>query len=350
MDPDKRGWGAFGAFSLGGELPCERPLSQLDERMEALREARDLSPTDQRRGMAELRVSWEDLARNIYSHLEPWETVFVSRHPQRPLIGDYIHHAVYEFCELHGDHVYGDDPAIVTGFGWIGPHRVMLIGHNRGRTVADRVACNFGCAHPEGYRKALAKMRLATKFGLPIVSLIDTPGAYPGMESEQRGVAQAIAANLLAMPQLRVPIVSIVIGEGGSGGALGIAVSDRMAMFEHSIFSVISPEGCAAILWKTSAQAKEAAAALKLRAKDLRELGLIDEIIPEPLGGAHRDHAAAAASLREFLVRTLDELKAFPPSELLHRRHERLRNLGSSYLQMFSPDRSTAGESISSSR
>ena len=220
MHPEKRGWGAFGAFSLGGELPCERPLSQLDERIEALREAHGLSPADQLRGMAELRVSWEDSARNIYSHLEPWETVFVARHPRRPLIGDYIHYAVREFCELHGDRVYGDDPAIVTGFGWIGPHRVMLIGHNRGRTVAERVACNFGCAHPEGYRKALAKMRLAAKFGLPIVSLIDTPGAYPGMEAEQRGIAQAIAENLLAMPRLRVPLVSVVIGEGGSGGRL----------------------------------------------------------------------------------------------------------------------------------
>jgi len=348
MDPEKRGWGAFGAFSLSGELPREKPLSLLDECIETLQNAPDLPPDDRLRRMTELRASWDDTARGIYSNLEPWETVFVARHPRRPLVVDYIQNAVHEFCELHGDHVYGDDAAIVTGFGWIGPHRVMLIGHNRGRTLAERVACNFGCAHPEGYRKALAKMRLAAKFGLPIVSLVDTPGAYPGMESEQRGIAQAIAANLLAMPRLRVPLVSVVIGEGGSGGALGIAVSDCMAMFEHSIFSVISPEGCAAILWKTSAQAKDAAAALRLRAKDLLELGLIDEIIPEPLGGAHRNHAAAAASFREFVVRRLDSLKALPPDELLRRRHERLRGLGSSYNQVFAQDDGAAGLSQSS--
>ncbi len=331
MVPEKRGWGAFGAFSLGGELACESPLLQLDERIQALSETRGLSPSDRLRGMAELRAAWEQSARDIYSRLEPWETVLVARHPRRPLVGDYIHHAVHEYVELRGDRVHGDDPAITTGFGWVGAHRVMLVGHNRGRTLDERVACNFGCAHPEGYRKALAKMRLAAKFGVPIVSLIDTPGAYPGMEAEQRGIAQAIATNLLAMPQLRVPLVSIIIGEGGSGGALGIAVSDRMAMLEHSVFSVISPEGCAAILWKTSTQAKQAAAALRMRAKDLRELGLIDEVIDEPLGGAHRDHAVAAASFREFVIRTLTELKALPIDELLKRRHARLRNLGSNY-------------------
>ena len=341
MYPEKRGWGAFGSFSLGGDLACEKPLVQLDERIQALGEARGLSPSERLKGMGELRAAWEHSARDIYSQLEPWETVFVARHPRRPLVGDYIHHAVHEFLELRGDRVYGDDPAIITGFGWIGPHRVMLIGHNRGRTIDERVACNFGCAHPEGYRKALAKMRLAAKFGLPIVSLIDTPGAYPGTEAEQRGIAQAIAANLLAMPQLRVPLVSVVIGEGGSGGALGIAVSDRMAMFEHSIFSVISPEGCAAILWKTSTQAKQAAAALRLRAGDLRELGLIDEIIPEPLGGAHRDYAAATESFREFVVRTLNELKALPTGELLRRRHQKLRNLGSNYQRMVGKDSAT---------
>ncbi len=337
MHPEKRGWGAFGAFSLNGELKSERPLALLRERIEQLLESRGLPSTEREQEIATLQTQWESAARTIYAGLEPWETVFVARHPNRPLVGDYIHHAVHEFCELHGDRNYGDDAAIVTGLGWIGPHRVMIIGQNRGRTLAERVACKFGCPHPEGYRKALAKMRFAAKYGLPIVSLVDTPGAYPGMEAEQRGIAQAIAANLQAMPMLRVPLISIIIGEGGSGGALGIAVSDKMAMFEHSIFSVISPEGCAAILWKTSAQAKEAASALRMRAKDLLELGLIDEVIAEPVGGAHRNHAAAAAAFQEFVVRQINELKTYSPDDLLSRRYQRLRSLGCSYEHIFTP-------------
>jgi acetyl-CoA carboxylase carboxyl transferase subunit alpha len=210
----------------------------------------------------------------------------------------------------------------------------MIIGHNRGRSLNERVACHFGCAHPEGYRKALAKMQLAAKFNIPIVLLIDTPGAYPGMESEQRGIARAIAANLVAMPKLRVPLVAVVIGEGGSGGALGIGVSDRMAMLEHAIFSVISPEGCAAILWKTSAQAKEASEALKLRAADLRGLGLIDSVLPEPLGGAHRNHTEAAEAVKDFIMNTLDELASVPVTELLASRYARLRSMGSYYEQV----------------
>jgi acetyl-CoA carboxylase carboxyl transferase subunit alpha len=337
MHPEKRGWGAFGAFSLNGELKSERPLVLLRERIEQIEESRNLPFSEREQEIAALRTQWDSAARTIYADLEPWETVFVARHPNRPLVRDYIHHAVHEFCELHGDRNYGDDAAIVTGLGWIGPHRVMIIGQNRGRTLTERMACNFGCPHPEGYRKALAKMRFAAKYGLPIVSLVDTPGAYPGMEAERRGIAQAIAANLQAMPMLRVPLISIVIGEGGSGGALGIAVSDRMAMFEHSIFSVISPEGCAAILWKTSAQAKEAASALRMRAKDLLELGLIDEVIAEPVGGAHRNHAAAAASFQEFVVRQINELKTHSPDDLLSRRYQRLRSLGCSYEQVFAP-------------
>ena len=337
MHPEKRGWGAFGAFSLNGELKREKPLALLRQRIDQVLSAQDVSVSDRDAQMAELSLAWESTARSIYSELEPWETVFVARHPHRPLVNDYIQYAVQEFCELHGDRNFGDDRAIVTGLGWIGPHRVMIIGQNRGRTLAERMACNFGCPHPEGYRKALAKMRFANKYGLPIVSLVDTPGAYPGMDAERRGIAQAIAANLQTMPTLRVPLVSVVIGEGGSGGALGIAVSDKMAMFEHSIFSVISPEGCAAILWKTSAHAKEAASALRLRANDLMELGLIDEVIPEPVGGAHRNHTGAAAAFQRFVVRQLDELKAYSPEDLLSRRYQRLRSLGSSYEQMFTP-------------
>lgn len=330
MHPERRGWGAFGAYTLSGDLPREQELALIEERLSAeLLDARqNASPTPQ---AAALQAAWRETAARIYSQLEPWETVFVARHPQRPLVTDYIHHVVQDFCELHGDRVYGDDPAVVTGFGYIGLHRVMIVGHNRGRSLTERVACHFGCAHPEGYRKALGKMQLAAKFGVPIVSLIDTPGAYPGMEAEERGIARAIAANLAAMPRLGVPIIAVVIGEGGSGGALGIAVSDRMAMLEHSIFSVISPEGCSAILWKGGGEAKEAAAALKLRAQDLRDLNLVDEVITEPLGGAHRNHAEAAESVREFVVRSLDELNRLAPAELVRRRYERLRCLGDSY-------------------
>jgi acetyl-CoA carboxylase carboxyl transferase subunit alpha len=337
MHPEKRGWGAFGSFSLNGELKSEKPLAVLRQRIDQVRSAKHLTGLQRDHEAAVLQAEWDSTARSIYSGLEPWETVFVARHPNRPLVSDYIHHAVHEFCELHGDRNFGDDAAIVTGLGWIGPHKVMIIGQNRGRTLAERVACNFGCPHPEGYRKALAKMRFAAKYGLPIVSLVDTPGAYPGMEAEQRGIAQAIAANLQAMPMLRVPLISVVIGEGGSGGALGIAVADKMAMLEHSIFSVISPEGCAAILWKTSAHAKEAASAMRMRSGDLLELGIIDEIIAEPVGGAHRNHAASAAALEEFVVRQIQELKAYSPDDLLSRRYQRLRSLGCSYEQMFIP-------------
>lgn len=337
MHPEKRGWGAFGAFSLNGELRSERPLALLRRRIDQLLGSKDGNFAHRRQEAAALQEQWDAAARSIYNGLEPWETVFVARHPNRPLVGDYIHHAVHEFCELHGDRNFGDDAAIVTGLGWIGPHRAMIIGQNRGKTLEERMACHFGCPHPEGYRKALAKMRFAAKFGLPIVTLVDTPGAYPGMEAEQRGIAQAIAANLQAMPMLRVPLVSVVIGEGGSGGALGIAVSDKMAMFEHSIFSVISPEGCAAILWKTSAQAKEAASALRMRGKDLLELGLIDDVLAEPVGGAHRNHAAAAVSFQEFVIRQLDDLKKLSADDLISRRYQRLRSLGNAYQQVFGP-------------
>ena len=331
MHSERRGWGGFGVYSLTGDLPREQALAVLEAKMAELQDRADLSTSEKSAQRAALRASWVSAARRIYSELQPWETVFVARHPMRPLVRDYIGILVKDFCELHGDRVFGDDPAIVTGFGFIAEQRVMIVGQNRGRSLDERVACNFGCAHPEGYRKALGKMQLAAKFGVPIVSLIDTPGAFPGMEAEERGIARAIAANLMAMPRLRVPLISVVIGEGGSGGALGIGVADRMAMFEHSIFSVISPEGCAAILWKTSTQAHAAAAALKLRANDLFEQGVIDEILPEPVGGAHRNHAEAAAALERFVVTSLQELTALPAEVLLERRYQRLRTMGSSF-------------------
>ncbi|MBI1827051.1 MAG: acetyl-CoA carboxylase carboxyltransferase subunit alpha [Planctomycetes bacterium] len=332
--PERRGWGAFGSYSLTGDFPWEAPLSSIESRIDEVCTFAGEMSSERLSEVASLRTEWVNAAKRIYSNLQPWQTVFVARHPQRPLVRDYIHHMAREFCELHGDRYYGDDDAMVTGLGWIGEHRVMIIGHNRGRSLNERVACHFGCAHPEGYRKALAKMQLAAKFKIPIVLLIDTPGAYPGMEAEERGIARAIAANLVAMPKLRVPLIAVVIGEGGSGGALGIGVSDRMAMLEHAIFSVISPEGCAAILWKTSAQAKEASEALKLRAADLRALGLIDSILPEPLGGAHRDHADAANAVQNFITNTLNELVNMPVTELLASRYARLRSMGSFYEQV----------------
>lgn len=332
--PERRGWGAFGAFSLSGELPWEAPLARIEAQIDELRSLSDTMTPERTRRIAAMREEWNREARQIYSSLKPWETVFVARHPQRPLVTDYIHHIAQDFCELHGDRYYGDDRAMVTGFGTVGDHKVMIVGHNRGKSLADRVACHFGCAHPEGYRKALAKMQLAAKYNRPIVLLIDTPGAYPGMEAEQRGIARAIAANLVAMPKLSVPLIAIVIGEGGSGGALGIGISDRMAMLEHSIFSVISPEGCAAILWKTSAQAKEASEALKLRAADLKQLGLIDEVLLEPVGGAHRNHGATASSVAGFIRKSLDELSSLSTTELLRQRHARLRAMGSFYEQV----------------
>lgn len=334
--PERRGWGAFGAYSLSGDLPREQRLAILEAQIGAVEVQPDLSPGDRAKELTRLRGEWLIVAKEVYAGLQPWETVFVARHPRRPLVTDYVRHSVQDFCELHGDRAYGDDRAVVCGLGTIAHHRVMIVGHNRGRSIDERVACNFGCAHPEGYRKALGKMRLAEKFGLPIVTLIDTPGAYPGTGAEERGVAMAIAENLKAMSRFRVPIVSVVIGEGGSGGALGIGVGDRMAMFEHSIFSVISPEGCAAILWKTSANAERAAAALKLCAADLLQLRLIDEIIPEPLGGAHRNHAQASVSLERFVVRSIDELSRLSHEELLQRRFRRLRDMGSSFQE---PDR-----------
>jgi len=326
MFPTRQGWGAFGAYSLGGDLPREEPLRAIEARIHELQEHGGHTALAE---ITSLRSEWHRRANALYADLDAWETVCIARHPRRPLTTDYINAFVSEFCELRGDRVFGDDRAIMTGFGRIGPHNVMLVGHNRGRDVAERVACHFGCARPEGYRKALGKMKLAAKFGVPIVTLLDTPGAYPGVESEQRGVSRAIAENLVTMPRLRVPIVSVVIGEGGSGGALGLGVADELAMLEHSIFSVISPEGCAAILFKTSSRAREAAASLQIRAKDLLAMGLIDHVVPEPLGGAHRDHRATARTVEQYLIDTLTRLSQLGKDDLLSRRYERWRRIGS---------------------
>ena len=298
-------------------LPFEAPIYEMEARlaeMEAqyaknraggrhLEDRRADPPPPPRAGRPEAE---------IYSHLDPWQTVQVSRHPQRPQTRDYIDLIFDQFVELHGDRAIGDDKAIVTGLAHLGDQKVMFIGHQKGKNLAERTACNFGCAHPEGYRKALLKMRMAAKFGLPIVTFIDTPGAYPGIAAEERGQAAIIAENLMAMSQIDTPIVCVVIGEGGSGGALGIGIGDRLAMLEHAYYSVISPEGCATILWKGSEHAPKAAAALKMTSRDLLRFGIIDEVIPEPLGGAHRDHREAASNLKSFLLRPLRELIDVP--------------------------------------
>jgi len=279
----------------------------------------------------ELREERRAALVRIYSELTPWDTVRVSRHPKRPQTRDYIDFICKDFCELHGDRRYGDDPAMVVGFARIGSLKCLLVGHQKGRSTHEKIACHFGCAHPEGYRKALAKMQLAEKFGLPIVTLVDTPGAFPGVGAEQRGQAEAIAVNMREMSRLKTPIVSIVIGEGGSGGALGIAVSDQVAMLQYSWYSVISPEGCAAILWKQANEQTNSAAAssLKLTAQDNLGLGIIDEIITEPLGGAHRDPRATAASIERWIVDRIQELKTHNPAVLPTKRYERFRRMGS---------------------
>jgi acetyl-CoA carboxylase carboxyl transferase subunit alpha len=270
------------------------------------------------------------LKRKIYSNLTPWQTVEVARCSDRPQTMDYVGLIFDEFVELHGDRAIGDDRALRSGFARLGDFRIMLIGHQKGHTLKERNECLYGCAHPEGYRKALVKMRLAAKFRLPIICLIDTPGAYPGIGAEERGQAQLIATNLVEMSRLPTPIICVVIGEGGSGGALGIGIGDRVSMLEHAYYSVISPEGCAGILWKVATDETKplAADALKLTARDLFNLGVIDHIIMEPLGGAHRDHREMANLLKAYLVRYLRELRPLAVEELLEQRYQKFRRMG----------------------
>ncbi|HXG11418.1 MAG TPA: acetyl-CoA carboxylase carboxyltransferase subunit alpha [Gemmataceae bacterium] len=277
-----------------------------------------------------MRRELVNLKRKIYSNLTAWQIVEVARCRDRPQTMDYVELIFDEFVELYGDRAFGDDRAIRTGFARLGDYRVMLVGHQKGHTVQERNECLYGCAHPEGYRKALNKMRLAAKFHLPIICLIDTPGAYPGIGAEERGQAQLIATNLLEMSRLPTPIICVVIGEGGSGGALGIGIGDRIAMLEFAYYSVISPEGCAGILWREANDETKplAAEALKLTARDLFRLRIIDDIIPEPLGGAHRDHREMANILKAYLLRYLRDLRHQPVDELLEQRYQKYRRMG----------------------
>jgi acetyl-CoA carboxylase carboxyl transferase subunit alpha len=275
-----------------------------------------------------LRREISNLRSSFYQHLGPWQRTLLARHPQRPYMMDYVRILFEGFHELHGDRAYGDDAAMIAGFARYHGQPVVVIGQQKGRDTKQRVALNFGQAKPEGYRKALRIMHLAAKFGRPILTFIDTPGAYPGIDAEERGQAEAIARNLREMARLPVPIVVTITGEGGSGGALAIAIGDRVNMMENSVYSVISPEGCASILWRDSSKAETAAEALKITAKDLRGFGIIDEIIPEPEGGAHLDHEGSAALLDKVLDRSLRNLLALSPTELLERRYEKFRNMG----------------------
>jgi acetyl-CoA carboxylase carboxyl transferase subunit alpha len=309
-------------------LPFERPIVELEVKIGELKSLSESTGMNLNGELQPLQEKLARMTREIYDQLSPYDVVQVARHPLRPQTSDYITGMLDEYVELHGDRRFGDDRAITTGFARIGEHRFLLVGHRKGKETKENIACNWGCAHPEGYRKALQKMRLAEKFGLPIVTLINTPGAYPGVGAEERGQAWAIAENIMVMSRLRVPIVCIVIGEGGSGGALGIGVGDRILMLEHAYYSVISPEGCAAILWKNGERAADAAEALRLTSNDLLRLRVVDEVVPEPLGGAHRAPEEMIQTLGERIVSSLDDFQRVSVDEVLEQRYARLQSLG----------------------
>jgi acetyl-CoA carboxylase carboxyl transferase subunit alpha len=316
-------------FTEADHLEFETKVADLDRQTNELRRLSSIKGIDYSDEVRKLQKEQVAELKRIYSNLSAWQTVQVARHPKRPLLTDYLSLMIKDFRELHGDKCFGDDKAIVTGFGQIARERVLIVGQNKGRGTKQKIACNFGCPNPEGYRKAMAKMKIAAKYNIPVICLIDTPGAYPGIGAEERGQAQAIAVNLMGMARLPVPVICIVIGEGGSGGALGIGVGDKLAMLEFAYYSVISPEGCAAILWRDGTQAPHAAEALKLTSKDLIKLQLIDDVIPEPLGGAHRNVHDTVFSVENYIVKTLQQLKRIKVEALLENRYNKLRSIGS---------------------
>ena len=310
-------------------LDFEQPIAELEAKIDELRFVGDDSEINISDEIARLRGKSESLTRSIFSNLSAWQVAQLARHPLRPYTLDYLQALAPDVQELHGDRMYGDDPALVGGIGRLDGKPVMFLGQQKGRDTKERVRRNYGMPRPEGYRKALRLMRMAEKFRMPLVTFIDTPGAYPGIGAEERGQSEAIARNLFEMARLRTPVVAVVIGEGGSGGALAIGVGDRVLMLEYSVYSVISPEGCASILWKSAEKAELAAEAMGITAGRLRSLGLIDEVIKEPLGGAHRDPAAATDLVRAALLTHLRELEALDLAELLRRRASRLEAYGS---------------------
>ena len=309
-------------------LDFEQPIAELEAKIESLRFAQDESAVDISEEIGRLEAKSQSLTKDIYAKLTPWQIAQVARHPQRPYTLDYVSHLFTDFEELHGDRNYADDRAIVGGLARFNGQAVMVLGHQKGRDTKEKIVRNFGMPRPEGYRKALRLMRLAEKFGLPIMVFIDTPGAYPGIDAEERGQSEAIGRNILVMSQLQVPVICTVIGEGGSGGALAIAVGDALLMLQYATYSVISPEGCASILWKSADKASEAADAMAITAARLKTLGLIDRIVNEPLGGAHRDARAMSASLKKALQDALRQVAELSAAELVERRLERLMSYG----------------------
>lgn len=310
-------------------LDFERPILELERKINELKSLAADGSIDLEGEIKTLEARLEKLKKEVFESLTPWQRVQIARHPKRPYTMDYINMMMMDFVEVHGDRMFSDDKAMIGGFAKIDGEKVLVVGHQKGRDTKENIMRSFGSAHPEGYRKAMRLMELADKFGIPIVTFIDTPGAYPGIGAEERGQANSIAYNLREMMLLKVPVIVVVIGEGGSGGALGIGVGDRVYVMENAYYSVISPEGCAAILWKDRLKAPEAAEVLKLTAKDLLSLDLIDEEIPEPLGGAHRDPEKAAQNIKKVIKKALKELKAIPKEELLKLRYEKFRKMGS---------------------
>ncbi|MGE4618983.1 MAG: acetyl-CoA carboxylase carboxyltransferase subunit alpha [Planctomycetota bacterium] len=309
-------------------LDFEAPIVELENRISELRSFSESSEIDLSGQLEELEKKCAEKKRAIYAHLNPWQRVQIARHPHRPRTTDYIAGFVTDFLELHGDGAFRDDPAILTGLGRIRGRKVLIVGHRKGKTNQEKVACFFGMPHPEGYRKAIKKMQLAEKFGIPIISFINTAGAFPGIEAEERGQAFVIAKNLQKMASLKVPVIAVVIGEGGSGGAIGIGVADRILMLENSYYSVISPEGCAAILWKDASHAAKAAEILKLTSADLSDFKIVDEVIKEPIGGAHREPAQMIKEVEEAILRHLDEISDLEPEDRKLKRFHKYMAIG----------------------
>ena len=326
-------------------LEFEAPILAIESELRILLQSNQSDESTEER-IRLLRRQWAETARTVYEQLNPWQVVQVARHKDRPYTRDYLNLAFDEFVELHGDKFYGDDRAMLTGFAKLDRYKVMVVGHQKGRTYKERSACHFGCAHPEGYRKAMHKMRLAEKYGLPIICFIDTPGAFPGIGAEERGQSQVIAESMFLMSQLKTPIICVVIGEGGSGGALGIGVGDRIAMLQYAYYSVISPEGCAGILWKSHQFAPKAAEALRFTSKHLAHLGIVDDVLEEPLGGAHRDHQQMAARLKKYLVRNLQQLLAQSRDQLPAQRYDKFRKMGVYFEQLADGSVQTVGNPI----
>ncbi|MBX6394283.1 MAG: acetyl-CoA carboxylase carboxyltransferase subunit alpha [Alicyclobacillaceae bacterium] len=313
---------------MAGELPFEKPLLELERRIEELKRFMETEKIDLRDEVARLEERAKHLAEEIYSNLTPYQKVQIARHPERPTTLDYIHGCLDVFLELHGDRAYGDDQAVVGGIGLLEGRAVTVVGHQRGRDTKENLMRNFGMPHPEGFRKALRLMKEAERFGRPVICFIDTSGAYPGITSEERGIGMAIAQNLMEMAELASPVLCVVTGEGGSGGALALGVGDRVYMLEHAVYSVISVEGAAALLWKDASLAPKAAESMRITAQDLLSLGVIDGVIEEPLGGAHKDPATMVARVKQVLVQGLDELAKTPVDELKRLRYDKYRKMG----------------------